>query len=425
MDCSRAITLAVLLATLRCIAQQPQVPLLPPSEELKAATAPLLAARAQPDDMTQADLFAFNVGIAHASRACHALEPTQQALTKTPDELLEFASLCSFGQQWESARHAAQLYLELPAPAEREKALLLLGQAFLGLNDPVDAAAQIITSERDYPYDAQIHFAADQVILAGTMFSEASNKSVLGLCNDQLNHTLALLEHGKPLSGNDSIATPGTLFSDAVRCLDIARALKDPSAESTLPRLQNIVHRPDAEPTIEATRMQSALSREEMIEHPTPLKELSGMVVRSTGPLRPLTVDLARPLTILVPFTLWSSSTLAFVRDLQATALRNEIYLITSWAANTGSEDEEAKEIRNALRDTAKSLPPNVTILIVPDVDLQQFHADAFPAVIILREAIVKANMPVVGDAAKRLTVLAMGPFQSVKPHLRPPHTRE
>src|ERR1700678_2604982 len=56
----------------RGLAQENAQPL-SPSEAYKAALAPFQAARAQPDDLTDADRFALQIGIARASLDCRAL----------------------------------------------------------------------------------------------------------------------------------------------------------------------------------------------------------------------------------------------------------------------------------------------------------------------------------------------------------------
>ncbi len=237
------------------LAQQPAQ--MPPSEELKAATAPFEAARAQPDDLTDADRLALRVGVSRSAQACLALQPSLASLSSQSDELLAFSRLCIFGQQFEPARQGAVQYLTLPATPKREMALLLLVQAFLGLG-------------------------------YGTV--------------------------------------------------------------------------------------------------------------------------------LLVPFTLWAPSTLATVRSLPTTAVRQPVYLVTSWSANTGGVDKETPELLAALRDYARALPKHVSIFIVPKALLEQFHADVFPTAIVIRDGMVQANVPLVGEAAERIIGVALGATPSDSP---------
>jgi hypothetical protein len=132
---------------------------LSPSEAYKAALSPLNAARAQQDNLTDADKFALGVGMARASHDCLALSAHTSALETDAKELLALGELCLFGQQNEQARATLTKYLVPPHPQEKKLALILLARAHLGLKEPGSAAAEVNWLLRDYPYDAQIHFA--------------------------------------------------------------------------------------------------------------------------------------------------------------------------------------------------------------------------------------------------------------------------
>jgi hypothetical protein len=137
---------------------------LSPTEAYKAALAPFTATRSQAGDLTDADKYALGIAMAQASRDCLALSSDVSAFAGNAKELFALGQLCIFGQQFEPARAALVDYLALPQPPQREQALLLLVRAFLGLDSPVSAEAQVDSLLRDYPYDASIHAAIDQVI---------------------------------------------------------------------------------------------------------------------------------------------------------------------------------------------------------------------------------------------------------------------
>ena len=406
----RIVLLFALLLAARMPAQETQLPDLPPSEEMKAAAEPLGAARAQPDDFTSADMFAYRVGVERAGHACLNHQSAIDDLAKQPDELLAYTHLCLFGLRYEPARQAALRYLRLPVPPERKQAILLLAQAYLGLKETVHAAGQIFAAESDYPYDAQTHFAADDVIMAGALQDDESNANILALCGDQLRNTLPLLENGTGLEGKDENATARMLFTDAVRCLEVERDLHDGSAAATLARLEHIAGLAGWQHTAQLETMQSALGRAEMVGKPAPMASIQGKLLHGAEPLRSRTVDFKRGTALLVPFTVWAPSTQSIVGDFHVTFPQQPIYLLTSWTANTGDADEMTPEILRTLRTSAQKLPPNVFILIVPDKVLQQLSADSFPAAVVIRDGIVEGNLPLVGDAGKRLTVYALGP---------------
>ena len=55
--------------------------------------------------------------------------------------------------------------------------MVLLVRALLGLNDPGSAELVVRSLLRDFPYDAEIHFAIDQVIDASEGISEGSQSN--------------------------------------------------------------------------------------------------------------------------------------------------------------------------------------------------------------------------------------------------------
>lgn len=107
--------------------------------------------------------------------------------------------LCIFGQQFGPARAALVDYLALPQPPKRQQALVLLVRAFLGLNQPDSAEAQVSSLLRNYSYDALIYVAIDHVIdnVEGTggYFDGLSRQ----LCSAQSAATLPLLDKGMDL----------------------------------------------------------------------------------------------------------------------------------------------------------------------------------------------------------------------------------
>jgi hypothetical protein len=125
---------------------------LSPVESYKAATAPFMATRSQPDDLTDADNIALSIGATQAAHDCLALSGDTSRFVDNAKELFALAQLCIFGQQFEPARAAVVSYLALPQPPQREQALLLLIRAFLGLNAPDSAAPQIHSLLDDYAY---------------------------------------------------------------------------------------------------------------------------------------------------------------------------------------------------------------------------------------------------------------------------------
>lgn len=283
---------------------------LSPSEAYKSAMAPFVAAKAQPNDLTDADQFALGIGKAQATRDCLAISAHASPFAGNGKELLALGELCLFGDQYEPARATLVQYLAFPDPPERKLVLVLLIRALLGLNEPDGARLQVSSLLRDYPYDAQIHFAIDQVIDA----MEAAKSpnpfqpvQVLQLCQQQNAVTLPLLSSGKALEGKEISASASTLFIDAVRCAGLARSLSGPGSKErpsanppsanpmemqlaqelhqvsqqvdTLQQLSAIVRQPDWAGKADLAPMQAALARQLMVGVRAPLSALHAHVL--------------------------------------------------------------------------------------------------------------------------------------------------
>jgi hypothetical protein len=398
--------LSVRMATVPAQAQE-DTKILSPSEAYKTALSPLNAARAQQNDLTEADKFALGVGIGMASRDCLALSADVSALATNAKELLSLGELCLFGQQFEPARASLTKYLVLPDVLNKRQALILLVRAHLGLNEPASAAAEIKSLLSDYPYDAQIHLAISQVVDAAEGVDATFDKLALHLCETQSAITLPLLVGGKAIEGKDVSASSSLLFSDAIRCAVLSEKSGKGATPPILQVLIEVAQQRSWMGTADLAPMQAALARQMMVGSKTPLNSLHGHAINKNT-LVPGTVRLANGTVILLPFTLWSPGAPSIVRDLAKYSAPHRIYAITSWRANTGREDIPSDQIRDALREWQRTLPPNVSVLVVPEAELNLFHADSFPAGIVIRNGIVRSNAVLSTQGSERLLLGAI-----------------
>jgi hypothetical protein len=395
--------------------------------------APFNAAKAQPDDLTDADKFALGIGMAHASRDCLTLSADTSAFGTNEKELIALSELCIFGQQYEPARATLVKYLALPEPPERKLALVLLIRVLLGLGEPDGAYLQVSSLLHDYPYDAQIHPAIDQVIDAMEDSVERSPLQalrLLQLCDQQNVATLPLLASGKALEGKEISASASVIFSDAIRCAASAEALNETppqdsilrdakgaltgrlseasrklsAQDDTMHELTTIAQQPNWAGTADLAPMQAALGRQQMVGARVPLSSLHGQVV-SNNTLVPRTVLLTRGTLLLLPFTLWSPSAADVARTLRTLAPQQPIYAITSWSADTGRDGAPPKLILMALHMWQQTAPPRLTVLVVPDAELNAFHADSFPAGIVIRDGVVRSNSVLSSRGAEKMLV--------------------
>jgi hypothetical protein len=364
---------------------------------------PYNQARAQADDLTDADMLALRLGMARASSECVALKAAPEGFVHDAAQLLALGRLCLFGRQFELARTTVLEYLALASPTQRELALVLLGRAFLGLNNPYNAHAQVRSLLSDYPYDAQIHIAADQVISATEGMNPDFTDLAMELCAKQRAATLPLLKSGKALTGSDGDVPASALYADALRCETLARSIGDKSANDTMEQLRAIVREPIWQKTAEFAPMQEALARTETVGQPSPLGMLHAREVRAKGPFLPRTVPLTKGPVLLVPFTLWSPSASSMVREIAKSSALCTIYAVTSWSANTGGEDMASASMAAALRTWQQSLPARVSLLILPDAELHAFHASEYPAGIAVQNGKVTFNAGLTDEGAVRM----------------------
>jgi hypothetical protein len=385
----------------RSLAQENGKPL-SPSEAYKSALAPLQASRTQPDDLTDADRFALQIGIARASRDCRALSSNASPLDADEKELIALGDLCLFGQEYGPARAALTKYLALPQPPERKRAMVLLVQALLGLNDPGSAELVVRSLLKDFPYDAEIHFAIDQVIDASEGLSDGLNKMAFNLCATQDAVTLPLLTSGKSLEGKEANASASVLFGDGVRCVGLAKGRDEPSGQEAMHQLATIAQMQSWQGTADYSPMQASLQRQQMVGTQVPLSGLHGFTL-TNGQIAPRPIALKRGTVILLPFVLWSPNASEEASRLARLAPQQTIYAITSWSANTGRDDVPSNEISMALREWQRNLPANVHMVVVPNAELSVFHVDSFPAGIVIREGTLLWNGVLSSQGAERM----------------------
>jgi hypothetical protein len=385
----------------RSLAQDNAKPL-SPAEAYKAALAPFQASRTQPDDLTDADRFALQIGIARASRDCRALSSNASSLGADENELIALGDLCLFGQEYGPARAALTKYLALPLPPERKRAMVLLVRALLGQNDPGSAELVVRSLLRDFPYDAEIHFAIDQVIDASEGLSDGLNRIAFNLCATQNAVTLPLLADGKALEGKEAIASASVLFNDGVRCVSLAKGRDEPSGQEVMHQLGAIAQMQSWQGTADYSPMQASLKRQQMVGTRVPLSTLHGLTI-TNGKLAPRLISLSRGIVLLLPFVLWSPSAADEAGRLARLAPQQAIYAITSWSANTGRDDVPSNEISTALHEWQRNLPANVHMVILPNAELSVFHVDSFPAGIGIREGTVRWNGVLSSQGAERM----------------------
>jgi hypothetical protein len=360
------ICFAILLSGSHALGQADE-PSMPPSEAYKDAMAPFNEARMQADDLTDADRFALGIGINRAARHCLSLSTDLHAFDATTKELLALGELCIFGQQFAPAQSALVTYLALPQPPERKLALVLLIRALLGLGEPDGADLQVDSLLRDYPYDAQTHFAIDQVIDAQEAAAAHLPHALAQAqkeCAAQNKETLPLLENGNGIEGKEMSAAPSAIFMDAVRC--------------------------------------AALERQQMIGTKCPVTTLRGHALQN-GSLISRIMALANGRVVLVAVSVWAPGSLGVLRDLAQKLPNTPIYATTSWSANSGSHDAPSDSVFSALRAFQQSSPKHIALLIVPQPVMENLHVDSFPVGFVIRDGTVLFSGNLSGPGSEQM----------------------
>ena len=397
--------------------EQQAQPQLSPSEAFRAAMDPFTQAREQNGDLTEADKLALSLGIARAAQDCQALTAPPHPSPPDPAQKLALGRLCLFGQQYAQASASLEGYLALLSPPDRETALILLVRAFLGLKSPGSAAIQVYSLFRDYPYDAQIHTAADEAISACEDTYLGLDTYATQICKKQADATLPLLMQGKSLQSKEGAISPAALYADALRCTMLARdtgsqttSLDSTTGDESLDSLAKIVEETAWQHTADLPLMQQSLARAQMVGQRSPLEVLHAKQLSSNGPLIPRVLTLGRGTIVLVPFTLWSPSAPEVIQKVLEAAPSASIYALSSWSANTGVEDVATPPILSALRQLRKGLSPKVTMLMVPDTELSAFHVDQYPVGIAIHNGIVLSNVVLADDGSIRMALHAVQP---------------
>ncbi len=380
---------------------------LSPSEAYRYAMQPFVDARSAPNDLTDADQWALGLGASRAHEQCEALVPTKLE----GEDLLAMGKLCTFGQDLGPAEDALTAYLGLPKMADEKSARLVLTRIFVQLNSVTSAESQIETLVSTFPYDADIHWAIDQVIDAAEaekggvstvkMDGEDTTHSVPVPAGDsrtvrvlnelQLPFILKALAAGGTLKTSDSTVDAAVMVRDGLRCADAMRqAGKQKDAADLVEQLKTLTLAPAIMQSASEPAIESAFARYILASRAAPIQELRGMLVTKT-PV-PAIRRFAGKTTVLVAFSLGAPQFHDAVTKLDAQLEHlvpkqpMQLIAITSYAAMNGV-DEKSDEVLKTLQALQTTLPPSMLMMIVPETDLKAFAIDAFPAAAVIDSA--------------------------------------
>jgi hypothetical protein len=392
-------------------AQATAVPLLAPGEAYRYAMQPFLDARSAPNDLTDADQWALGLGAARAHEQCEALAPTKLE----GEDLLAMGRLCVFGQDLGPAENALTAYLQLPKVADEKSARLLLARISVQLDSVTSAESQLETIAGTFPYDADLHWAIDQVIDAAeaqkddtpkskTTVEDTSGKALIPsrgaltvrMLNElQLPFILKALAAGGTLKTSGSTVDAAVLVRDGLRCADAMRqAGRQKDAADLMEQLKALTLAPEIMQSASEPAIESAFARYLLAGNPAPVHELHGTLIGKIP--AQVTRRFAGKTTVLIAFALSSpqfhDALNRLIAALDEASLKQPVQLIavTSYGSMNGN-DEKSDAVLKTLQALQTTLPANVPMMIVPDTDLKAFAIDAYPAAVVI-DPVVKVK---------------------------------
>jgi len=192
-----------------------------PGAIYKEAMHPLDVVRQSLDNWSDSELAALSIGMHMASEACDRMNPENY----TGDDLYDLAHLCAFGQDWNPANTAAQLYIRSRAPEHRAQAFAISIGAYvhMGARDLALATTRGLMS---YPYDAEVaytvRFMKDDLEMAGS-------PDALRLAAQEHEKIIDALSTGTPLKAQygDAVVDVGTLYAMAMEAAFFERYAGD------------------------------------------------------------------------------------------------------------------------------------------------------------------------------------------------------
>jgi hypothetical protein len=214
----------------------PAPPQLSPEAAYNQAVTPIEITHRSIANWSDTEIGALGVAVIQAKQACLERAP----ITYTGDDLISYARLCAFGQQWPATLTAATSYIKSTDPTKPQlaKAYAYLIQANLNLADEPAALASSLDMLQAVPYDP----VTDEVITASTDYLKVAFPfDALTLQNVRQPILLRLLRssQSKPSDASSQSPTfppipPHTLFEHVLTGAAIQQYINQPKAAAAM-----------------------------------------------------------------------------------------------------------------------------------------------------------------------------------------------
>ena len=203
-------------------AAPPQTDAQLPGAIYKEAMHPLDVVRQSLGNWSDSELSALGIGMHMAHEACDKMSPNDY----TGDNLYDLAHLCAFGQDWNLANTAAQLYLRNRTPEHRAQAFAISVSAYVHINALDLALATTREMLRSLPYDAEVaytmRYMKDDLEVVGS-------PEALNLAAQEHEKIISALSAGTPLRAQygEAVANVGALYAMAMEAAFFERYAGD------------------------------------------------------------------------------------------------------------------------------------------------------------------------------------------------------
>ena len=227
-------TLFILITSATLSAQTPNTtPQLSPEAAYNQAVTPVEITHRSIANWSDTEIAALGIAVIQAKQACL----DRAAITYTGDDLISYAKLCAFGQQWPATLTAATAYIKSidPQKPQLAQAYAYQIQAHLNLKDEQAALAHSLDMLQAVPYTP----LTDEVITASINYLQiAFPYDALVLQNIRQPILLRLLRASQtqtPLPpGTPAPVPPHTLFEHALVAAALQQYINQPQAAASV-----------------------------------------------------------------------------------------------------------------------------------------------------------------------------------------------
>jgi thiol-disulfide isomerase/thioredoxin len=181
-----------------------------PGAIYKEAMHPVDVVRQSLDNWSDSELAALGIGMHLARQACDKMNPDDYS----NNNLYDLAHLCAFGQDWNPANTAAQLYLRSRAPEHQIQAFAISISALVHIGAP-DLALATTRGMMGYPYDAELAYA---VRYMKDYLENTGSPEAVKLAEEEHAKIVNALSKGTPLKAayGDAVVSIGLLYQMAM-----------------------------------------------------------------------------------------------------------------------------------------------------------------------------------------------------------------